>query len=937
MAENEPIASRSRVGATPGLPRPGYAVRPYRGRFGRWGVFARSNSAQRRLSMRGGQQAARSTPDFGEPPSLFSRVVSALRSKFGTARPVRDPGTGSPATSARHQEGARAAGPQAAETGASQTASAARTGAPVRKSDEQALAEGHVGLMSNYLANQANAGHISPAERRDLQPVVDVVARIDADIVLAAGLLDKSDNQTLTESEQRELSSLVRSQRHNLVEAQRWLGARLAEPEYRERLSPAATTLLQGIQGGFANRLMDLADLICLYEFEGDPNEPVSRADTAHAHVLYADAALKVARDLDVPGLSDGKKRRLIRELQAHRDSLAEVRDAADRKIRTGPDGIEMPDRKLRSKPMPLIPFDQGGSRDIRNLRAQWARQGPGSAADPLLPLTHPSIGQARMLREFIEFRLAGAGVAQRDMPDLAGAQQDAYGKAVNEQPWEPIAKKLVTRLPGSDGKRTLVNSRIEPGKAMAAHFAEDYPANGINSGDRTQYRHVPNLARTSLTNRDGSTLFDGLRHGVIDAYDITPKLLARLPDQALRTMIADLLVRDDSPAPGGRSLQDRRIDRFARIRTFPQEAATAAREMREQASKDMAREVAAAALIADPEKFQRALDGETVDLDLSSVSMLTPDTIRYRLKGSDEDEKTMLRNQRTAFADLAGTGPATLTVRDETGEQRTVTANVKVRQFNFGVNAGAVHGKGKGNLAVRSHWPGVRNLMGWGFAMAENDPELVRLLGRPDDEGLGGDTQAALQRMRRRGAQLAERSLNLNGMLEADPQLPEAPQIRERIASTQNEIDQLARSEKALREAGAQLKTIWAGGDYMRGDGDPYKMVSRLALVSQLMGETPLFNCKSGKDRTGQLDAEVKFLATVADEQQGQLPPADQDMERWRSARSDFTLNTGNLEIQQMNTGLPGYKLKGVPGLENMISEGMKPVYRGGSDYTSM
>ncbi|MCY4564668.1 MAG: hypothetical protein OXE40_09335, partial [Gammaproteobacteria bacterium] len=370
---------------------------------------------------------------------------------------------------------------------------------------------------------------------------------------------------------------------------------------------------------------------------------------------------------------------------------------------------------------------------------------------------------------------------------------------------------------------------------------------------------------------------------------------------------------------------------------TFPQEAATAAREMREQASKDMAREVAAAALIADPEKFRRALDGETVDLDLSSISMLTPDAIRHRLKGSDEDEKTMLRNQRTAFADLAGAGPATLTVRDETGQQRTVTCNIKVRQFNFGVNAGAVHGLGKGDLAVRSHWPGVRGLMGWGFAMAENDPELTRLLGPPDDRGLGGDARTTLQRMRQRSARLGERSLNLSSMLAADPQLPEAPQIRERIDRTQKEIDHLAASERALREAGAQLKAIWAGGGYRKGDGDPYKMVSRLALVSQLMGETPLFNCKSGKDRTGQLDAEVKFLATVVDEKRGELPPVDQDMERWRSARCDFTLNTGNLEMQQMNTGLPGYKLKGVPGLQNMISEGMKPVYRGGSGYTSM
>ena len=56
--------------------------------------------------------------------------------------------------------------------------------------------------------------------------------------------------------------------------------------------------------------------------------------------------------------------------------------------------------------------------------------------------------------------------------------------------------------------------------------------------------------------------------------------------------------------------------------------------------------------------------------------------------------------------------------------------------------------------------------------------------------------------------------------------------------------------------------------------------------------------------------------------------------MARWRAARTDFTLNTGNLEMQQLNTGLPGYKLAGVAGLANMVAADMKPVYRGGCAY---
>ena len=168
------------------------------------------------------------------------------------------------------------------------------------------------------------------------------------------------------------------------------------------------------------------------------------------------------------------------------------------------------------------------------------------------------------------------------------------------------------------------------------------------------------------------------------------------------------------------------------------------------------------------------------------------------------------------------------------------------------------------------------------------------------------------------------------------EPGSPGAVAAQREIAALTEQIDTLEKNARTLGRAARDVKTIWENKDYRRGGGDPYKMVSRLALVSHLMGETPLFNCKSGKDRTGQLDAEVKFLATVADEQDGRIPSADRNMDVWRSARSDFTLNTGNLEMQQLNTGLPGYKLAGVSGLKNMIADGMKPVYRGGSGYVT-
>lgn len=42
----------------------------------------------------------------------------------------------------------------------------------------------------------------------------------------------------------------------------------------------------------------------------------------------------------------------------------------------------------------------------------------------------------------------------------------------------------------------------------------------------------------------------------------------------------------------------------------------------------------------------------------------------------------------------------------------------------------------------------------------------------------------------------------------------------------------------------------------------DAYKFISRLLMLADFIEAVPHFNCKSGKDRTGEADASVKALA---------------------------------------------------------------------------
>ena len=367
-------------------------------------------------------------------------------------------------------------------------------------------------------------------------------------------------------------------------------------------------------------------------------------------------------------------------------------------------------------------------------------------------------------------------------------------------------------------------------------------------------------------------------------------------------------------------------------IRTKKSAADEIASAMRTAASAKMAKELAVAALVSDPDKLQAALDGEVVDLNLSSISLLTPDRVRPFYRGPKSNEREMLRRQTEALQSLSGE-QKNLQVRDASGDLRTVVVNCKVRTFNFGVNEGAVS---KPLHIIPQDTPGWGKLMGWSYAMERNNPELKTLLGDRKSDRLGGEVLDKLNTFQKK-------YMRLKSALAA---LERAPQdgITAAIPELERECAAIEQRLTTLHSAAQDAKGIWREGSYNKGGQDPYKMVSRLGMVINAMGETLAFNCKSGKDRTGQLDAELKYLSALALNDDGQevyskeLPrPGELATPELRQMRSDFTLGTGNLEMQRLNTGLAGFKLdtKEVPGLANYIAgPEMEAMYRGGSNY---
>lgn len=301
----------------------------------------------------------------------------------------------------------------------------------------------------------------------------------------------------------------------------------------------------------------------------------------------------------------------------------------------------------------------------------------------------------------------------------------------------------------------------------------------------------------------------------------------------------------------------------------------------RKQANATRAREIFTAALqsspnLADVQRRLAADPGAVIPLPLLSTSLVTPDVPREIFGTS---EKTYLAEQCASWTDACGPdGTCTVNVVLPDGLERAVRVRPQVLTFNFGVNTGAQGGL-KGLIG------------GWGTSDHYNREAMRQLFG---DDMFGGLVKTYLDR----------------------------PDI-----SAQDK-----RNVRALRY---EIHALWAAEGYRISGADPYRLPARLAMLGHIMGMMPLFNCKSGKDRTGQMDVACKTLALQMHENGGLLPPFNEPRSRMdQQIFQQVAINGGNLEMQRLNTGLAGFKTKGVSGLDALFTDEAREIHRGLSSY---
>ena len=520
------------------------------------------------------------------------------------------------------------------------------------------------------------------------------------------------------------------------------------------------------------------------------------------------------------------------------------------------------------------------------------------------LPSHHPQLSEANLFRIRVE-------KFKSDHPKLAGVLADFDAdfaqfseETGNNRSWNPIETRFNDI--DSQGRLHAVTSRIVPAKHFAAGF-KDYGGsnNGVCAHSRTSGLHLSNLASSSLVNSRGIA-FTGLRYGIMDAYTITPKAVASMPESQLEQLHRNTLATDNKWREWAAKRGGGEFESDLRLMRTSAGSRIAAERARQVANQNAAVELVRAAIVEDPFLYERAIAGKDVEMTLDSVSLVTPDYLRGLI--GTNSERRMQQNQRAALAELAK-APIRIELIDKQGNLHMVPVKIDARDFNFGVNSYAV--------TRGTRIPLFGKLMGWDSADKRNGKLLERMLGPLDSPSLGGEVGDVLQYLET-GKIFGEMSEQVRHTLDGQRQGDAFADKKARAA--------------AIALLASQIKQIYNAGTHRRGGSDPYKMVARLTVLSNLLGHTTCYNCKSGKDRTGQLDAEAKMIAhrlTI-----GEPPNLGEKFDHVR--RTNFALKTGNLELQKYNTGLEGYKLD-VPALSDQLASPLaRKMFSGDSSSVS-
>lgn len=455
----------------------------------------------------------------------------------------------------------------------------------------------------------------------------------------------------------------------------------------------------------------------------------------------------------------------------------------------------------------------------------------------------------------------------------------------LNNMDWKPIQKDV--KISMGNGKLETFKSTITPAGHIGGDNSKtfsDYNGKGISCATSWEKEKAVNLASTEFKDSKGNVLFKALRHGINSAFGIKDKT------------------------------------------------------ERETANLNRSKEIIKASVVSDPVKLEKAIKEGKIEINLNSISLVTPDELRpignlFKKGIKKDNEKAMLNEQLEAWKKLDGK-ENTIKVKDKNGKEHEIKVKTNILAFNFGVNQGGV-GKlssiigGWGNSDITNS-QSMNKLFGLSNKQLKDALAANEMMKQLDETGFGSGNMSDKEYEENKASLMKKAPVFKdfggvvgNKLKELDSKLKTA---------TKEEAIQIKQKMDTIEQLSNQIKEIWDNKSYKKSGGDPYKMVARIAVLTNYLDDTVAFNCKSGKDRTGELDVEAKFLSLMINKNNGKVPPYNKKLtDDEKKIFREIALNGGNLEMQKYNVSAGGFKLEGVDAItERLGGKDAKEVHRG-------
>ena len=463
-------------------------------------------------------------------------------------------------------------------------------------------------------------------------------------------------------------------------------------------------------------------------------------------------------------------------------------------------------------------------------------------------PVSKPDKKSGKKLPKNLQKQLINSGIDKQTVQrEFRRAQADQ----LNGKGWDKFHREFTDPY---DPACTMASEQV-PACEMGKVFTSAYDkGTGVSCVDTTNTTHANNLWKSNFAIK-GRAVFNGIRHGIIDAAGL------------------------------GRSAN------------------------RGAAAQKKAEEVLIAALASKPELYQQALEAAGDGGNMPPPKLLATSTSLVTTGAGSAPERKMQVQQNRAFRALikkAKKNVLELDVPGSDGKTRKVKFELKLSRFNIPVNFGGV-----GTFQ--------KITSGRLFQRTMNKPAMAELVGR--GRSIGGDAASHLRHIESQVKQIQQQLSKVK------------PDQRIHL---ERDIRRLRQEKKIVTQLASQVKQIYRRGSHHSEGHDTYKLAARVVYLTHLIGGVPLYNCKSGKDRTGMLDAEVKLLAARI-ERDGSVPPPGRLEMRDQQLFRAILLNTGNHEVQKTNVGVQGYKTEMIDSITERVGDDeVREEVRGLSQVTS-